>query len=287
MEFMHQMTKEDDSVNKMAQIKRMDDIYGNAAFTIVNAGHQCSLSADSPLSGVRPDTRKVFQFTARADSFSVMANACPRLQEDLDLSKWHSRAWTFREEHMSRALLIFTGSQCFFQAGKRLFCEDMIFEADQEGTALIPLTFSTLQSYHCKVDADFTSEFNLEDYCFIIKSYVKRDLTFDEDAIKAVLGMLRRFSVKLDGRDSRLIFGHPSAAFDYPLCWTSDCFYPNTRRSSFPSWSWVARKQHVGFDLGHRCNKQYTLASRGPLATSLYTDALGDGRFTLNNLLDE
>jgi hypothetical protein len=45
----------------MAHIKRMDDIYGHAAFTIVNAGHQHRLIADSPLSGVRPDMLLVEQ----------------------------------------------------------------------------------------------------------------------------------------------------------------------------------------------------------------------------------
>jgi hypothetical protein len=271
----------------MAQIERMDDIYGHAVFTVVNADHQYRLNADSALPGVRPNTRKVYQFIAATDSFSVMANSCPRLQEDLDLSKWRSRAWTFQEEFLSRALLIFTSSQGFLQAGERLFCEDMIFEADQRGTALIPLTYNTAQSYHCKADADATGEFDLEDFCFIIESYVKRDITFDGDAIRAVLGMLRRFSVKLDGRDSGLIFGHPRATFDYSLCWASIRFYPNTRRSGFPSWSWASRKQHVEFDLGHRYNKQNHLTFCGPLATSLYTDALSDGRFTLNKLLIE
>jgi hypothetical protein len=277
--------QQDDSVHKTAQIERMDVIYGHAVFTIVNAGHQDRLNANSPLSGVRSNTRTVHQFIARADSFSILANRCPCLQEDLDLSKWRSRAWTFQEEHLSRALLIFTGSQCFLQAGRRLFCEDMVFETDQAGTALIPLTYSSTQSYHCKADADAAGEYDLEDYCFIIESYVKRDLTFDEDAIRAVLGMIRRFSVKLDGRESRLIFGHPSAAFDYSLCWTSTRFFPNTRRSGFPSWSWASWKQHVEFDLGHQHDRRKNLTFRGRLATSLYTDALSDGRFTVNKLL--
>jgi hypothetical protein len=233
--------QQDDSVHKVAQMAQMGEIYGHAVFTIVNAGHQYDLNSDNPLSSIRPNTRDVFQASACADSFSVMVNSCPRIQEDLDLSRWRSRAWTFQEELLSRALLIFTSNQCFLQAGKRLFCEDMIFETDQARTALIPLTYNTTESYHCKADADATGEFDLEDYCFIIESYVERDLTLDKDAIKAVLGMLRRFSVKLDNRDSRLIVGHPSAAFDYSLCWTSDRFFPNTRRSDFPSWSWASR----------------------------------------------
>jgi len=279
--------QQDDMVHKIAQIERMDDIYGHAIFTIVNAGHGYRLNADSPLSGVRPNTRKVFQFSARADSFSVMGNSCPRLQVDLEQSMWRQRAWTFQEELLSRALLIFTSSQCFLQAGKRLFCEDMIFESEQEDIALLPLTYNTTQSYHCKADADATGEFDLEDYCFIIESYVKRDLTLDEDAIRAVQGMLRRFSANLDGRNGRLIFGHPSAAFDYTLCWTAEGIYPNTRRSGFPSWSWASRKQHVEFDLGHRHHKQHNLTARGTLSTSLYTDALSDCHFTLNKRLEE
>jgi hypothetical protein len=272
---------------KLAQIERMDEVYGSALFIIVNAGRGKQLNANSPLAGVRPGTRSFNQISVRANDFSVLLNTCPRFQDDLELSKWRSRAWTFQEEFLSRALLIFTGSQCFLQAGKRLFCEDTIFETDQPGTALIPLTYNTTQSYHCKADADATGNFDLEDYCFIIESYVKRDITLDKDAIKAILGMLRRFSLKFDGRDSRLIFGHPAAAFDYSLCWTSDCFFTNSRRNWFPSWSWASRKQHVEFDLGHRYNKQNFLTGRGSLATSLYTDALCDGRFTLNQLLVE
>lgn len=279
--------QQDDNALKMAQIERMDEVYGNALFTIVNAGLGERLNSNSPLTGVRPGTRSVKQFSVGTEKFSVMLNTCPRLQDDLDLSKWRSRAWTFQEEHLSRALLIFTGNQCFLQAGHRLFCEDTIFESNQAGIDLFPLTYNTTQSYHCKSDADATGEFDLEDYCFIIESYVKRDISFDEDAVKAVLGMLRRFSVKFDGRESRLIFGHPAAAFDYSLCWTSDAYFSHSRRNCFPSWSWASRKQHVDFDLGHRYNKQHFLTSRGPLATSLYTDALSEGRFTLNKLLIE
>ena len=210
-------------MHKIGQIMNMDQIYGRAIFTIVNAGHRNHvnskrLNADSPLAGVRPNTREVFQFIAATDSFNVLMNSCPRLQVDLDLSEWRRRAWTFQEEHLSRALLIFTSSQCFLQAGKRLLCEDMIFETGKENTALIPLTYNTTESYHCRADVDAIGEFDLEDYCFVIESYVKRDLTFVEDSIKAVSGMLRHFSTKLDRRDSRLICGHPSVALDYPLC---------------------------------------------------------------------
>ena len=284
--------QQDDPAYKIDQIMNIDQIYGQAKSTIVNAGHPSPfyskrMNADSPLSGVRPNTRQVFQCTAETDSFFLLMNSCLRLQDDLDLSEWRKRAWTFQEDCLSRALLIFTNSQCFLQYGKRLFCEDMILETDKIEDTLIPLTYNTTRLYHCKADADDIGELDLEDYCLIIESYIERNLTFEEDAIKAVSGMLRRFSDKLDRRNSRLICGHPSAAFDYSLCWTTNLLYTNSRRDNFPSWSWASHKHHIDFDLGHQYSKQRTLTLRGPMAISLYTDALSDGHFTLNELLLE
>ncbi|KAL1633898.1 hypothetical protein SLS58_010888 [Diplodia intermedia] len=111
---------------KMDQIRRMDSIYKNAAFTIVAA---VGADADYGLPGVetRFGTRfRVPRLHCRIGNMLVCCRSAFRKSADMGMdryrypqnellreSKWNTRGWTYQEGLLARRCLVFTDEQSY------------------------------------------------------------------------------------------------------------------------------------------------------------------------------
>ncbi|OCL11405.1 hypothetical protein AOQ84DRAFT_264369, partial [Glonium stellatum] len=75
----------------------------------------------------------------------------------------------------------------------------------------------------------------LQQYGDLVGSYSERNLTFPSDGLHAFAGVLSALSEHLG--KSKMFYGVPAAAFDWGLLWQG--IDELTRRSCFPSWTWV------------------------------------------------
>lgn len=243
------------------QISSMDSVYGSALLTIV-AGE--GTSANSGLSGVRrkhfiPSTRNsaprsVSQEVVKfQDDISIIAPQ--ERSQDIDASPWNTRAWTFQERLLSRRLLIFANDTVTWHCLSTIAREDMPVEDSQYPAK--PLQWLSLKSQHFGVGIDphwkdgsfvttrhgFTHvvrSATFVEYAKVVTQYSRRSMTYEQDAVRALAGLLRIFSMCFQ---SECIYGLPSSLFDIALLWQP--MEPLEKRDAalgFPSWSWAAWK---------------------------------------------
>ncbi|KAF3039491.1 hypothetical protein E8E12_002208 [Didymella heteroderae] len=98
------------AAEKHHQIMRMGDIYSAAHFTIVAAAGS---NPDYGLPGVLPDNRKGPRFQIK-DSVCFYEVPQTSALEDVAMSTWASRGWTYQESFLSRRRLVFTDRQVIY-----------------------------------------------------------------------------------------------------------------------------------------------------------------------------
>jgi hypothetical protein len=85
----------------------MGQVYELAALTIVNASSAKYLSGNSPLPGLRPNSREIFQHVENVGRYSLILLTRPTLPSVLRNSRWRYRPWAFQEECFFESLLNF------------------------------------------------------------------------------------------------------------------------------------------------------------------------------------
>lgn len=244
---------QDDDEDRHGQILRMDAIYRNASLSIAAAsgGH-----ADYGLPGLSVP-RKFRQKQAKVQGLEL-AVPLPRFDE-LNAGgqlKWNTRAWTFQEKVLSRRLLIFTDHQIYFRCSNGVWSEDTASETTRlvrpDGTKFFrwgddrqPHDYSALGAYSLVDFLNFGSRrltgvdtrASFANYAAVVKEYTQRTLTFHQDALPAIEGVLR----DLDSRPSAYVAGLPRWYFPEAVLWHpklgSTCVeVPGT---GAPTWSWA------------------------------------------------
>lgn len=71
-----------------------------------------------------------------------------------------------------------------------------------------------------------------------LRSYMRRELTYQSDVINDFAGILKVFSPQLGTH----VCGFPRYLFHTVMCWKTDGHFPSCRRTEFPSWSWAGWK---------------------------------------------
>jgi hypothetical protein len=237
----------------------MDVIYANAVVTIIAGQAEVH---ENGIPGVLDTPRKKQpSYTAKG---LVISSTLPDSQFSVGKSKWATRGWTYQEGILSKRRLIFTDEQLFFECNGMHCCESMEWPLDlmhdkETGTfkKLIiqgPLGSKTPGSDPYEI-MKYISEFN------------RRELTFVEDKINAMRGILHGFqespmpvyqfmgvpmmpsvcrgrSGSFDGDYFDL--PHPRSlaeGFLIGLTWGHDTGLSHTktgrRITHFPSWSWA------------------------------------------------
>lgn len=225
---------------KHDQINRMDQIYRNAEVTIIAAAGE---GPEHGLPGMG-STPRMAQPWARIGKHTLISTMM-RPSQLVKNSRWSSRAWTYQEGMCSRRRLIFTDEQVFFEC-QGMSCRenmDYIWTADQ---------YCIIQDYW---DTKQRRIFP-EAIWYHIRAYSTRQLSYDSDAMNALLGMFRRYQAAMNpafhvwgvpiippgeghGGEERT---HKTLEESFLAGLTWSLAEAGKRRAAFPSWSWVGWK---------------------------------------------
>lgn len=209
----------------------MGAIYASAHFTIIAA------AGDDPLYGLPGVSRPVIQ-GLRFDSQDLKRT----LIHD---SRWASRAWTFQESFLSQRRLLFTEAGLVFlcntEVKSAIFNNFKWFFTRNTQTALKDFAFQD-------------SDYSLEGMFDILRHYSSRNLSFQSDALDAVVGVLNAFSIKNESLFH--MWGVPCQISGQNAVIALSWSYENSadiktevRRSEFPSWSPLGwRTKGIRFD---------------------------------------
>lgn len=153
----------------------------------------------------------------------------------LTTSKWHTRAWCYQEEKLSRRLLIFTPSQVFFTCQSASFCESIDYSGHKKEN----------------VDPFFTQrdsqEWSWPSYTTKLHEYTARSLSYEDDVLNAFAGVLtgmQRTSLR------KIVAGIPEDDIVRGTLWQPGKPMKRRphRRFPFPSFSWIGWVGPAGFE---------------------------------------
>jgi hypothetical protein len=218
------ISQADHSGEKSAQIAQMDLVYIGAVATIIAAEGQ---SPNDGLHGVSiPQTPVEKTFIIGRTKHFLFNNLISARRSDLSKRKYGTRAWTYQECVLSRRRIV------FFDGHVHLECHTG--PADSSCRALkAPIIFDRLETLP-------QSEESVSDSLWRhVVAYANRTLSFPEDVLKAITGILEYYSRISPGFYT--ISGLPieeaqAESFLEGLVWVGgNC----RRREGFPSWSWL------------------------------------------------
>lgn len=193
---------QDNPMIKHDQIRSMGKIYSSSVLTIIAAA---GLDAEYGLPGVSSRAR-IQQFVATCDDGRTKLTAVHFAKDEITHSKWHSRGWTFQEAVMAKRRLAFTDRKVFFQ------CQETYTSDDWN---LPPNTFGVPDQVYAREGSTHFLERgqSYEHAWHDIQAYLKRDLTYDSDALNAIAGVLSSFPAG----QVRFLSGLPiSSTSNYP-----------------------------------------------------------------------
>ncbi|KAF2267456.1 HET-domain-containing protein [Lojkania enalia] len=248
-------------IDRHDQILRMDAVYSSAILTIA-AGS--GAHANTGLPGIST-LRRFAQYRAQIDGI-ILAIPFPSLTtlEQGSNLIWNTRGWTLQEKVMSRRLLMFTDYQVYFRCSNMVWSEDVVLEktrmsqnmqkkpqplrwaADRTLTRKPPTMMQRLSYYFIRLfDSPPATESiptQLLNYTSIVREYTQRTLSNPDDAVNAVLGILR--TLKNTGP---FYHGLPREFFDEALLWhILDCSSTCKALNILPSWTWAAWSTRKG-----------------------------------------
>ncbi|KAF3031836.1 hypothetical protein E8E12_001014 [Didymella heteroderae] len=259
---------------KKTQLSNMDLIYSQAEVTIVVA---CGSDANCGLAGV-----------GRARTSLPNYLAVNRDVETISASSWSTRGWTFQEARLSRRLLCFTENQCYWECRRMPYSEQMNLGAGvwkepeakgrQFGFSLLDRTLPFGPRSHVSVQSESlisNPTTYLNAVCDLLAEYSWREISFDEDAVYAIMGVLKAVANQHISPKSKtyrtsailglpLVLGNdsPTKASKRSLARALSWFHPSpgfcddddddyytypARRQTFPSWIRAGWKGKIQF----------------------------------------
>ncbi|KAF7536328.1 hypothetical protein G7054_g4627 [Neopestalotiopsis clavispora] len=221
--------------HKQLMINQMDRVYSKACATIIAS--TCDSAQDhlpgvhSPPQGEQVEFGKV-TFVKLGD-----------IPDEVLRSKWASRGWTYQEAYLSQRRLIFTQGGVIFLCNQECLRET---QRDYYGSFLdereSPHDFSWMLPGGNNALARLQSQ---------ITQYSQRNLTFEEDLLRAFQGVMRHYETSGTAELISHLWGLPisynasanhvprdNARITICLAW-SHKQPTKERRKNFPSWSWT------------------------------------------------
>jgi Heterokaryon incompatibility protein (HET) len=233
--------KQDEKTDVSAQLANMDIIYSAAFITVVSGtGHD----SWAGLPGVLPTSRNITQYTESVRGLKLVSTQMPFVPA-MNQSGWNGRAWTFQERIISKRLLIFTKYQAFFHCNEELWWEDTILESKRAVDVKWRHMQDASQQHHYRTN----NTDGYTQYMRLIEGYSSRALTHEEDALKALTGVLASLT---SSHGIPFYEGIPESYLDAALLFHTYIHDPSWRRKAFPSWSWAGwrrRSEYQGSDI--------------------------------------
>ncbi|KPM35716.1 hypothetical protein AK830_g10867 [Neonectria ditissima] len=217
------------------QLHLMGAIYSNATVTII-ASDGDAQSGLPGLRGVSPPRaldQRIIPFgeeklIVRNTGYFSMGSGTP----------YYQRGWTYQEYAMSPRKILMNRKELHWECQCSVWHEELTLD-------------STIDTYINPRLAVIASGFpDMESFSHTVHSYNERELTFPEDALPGILGLLGVFSRSFTGG---FLYGLPEMQFDRCLGWKPYWGFTNLERrvksdrppesrltpSDLPSWSWI------------------------------------------------
>lgn len=239
-------------------ISQMDQIYANAAITIIAAADG---DTDMGLCGVSMPR----QPQQRIDIQDVSLLELPLGHEDLTSSKWATRGWTYQEGYFSTRRLIFTNTQILF------LCNGMYAAESLQRLLNAPCSTDETERFKHLIpqlkisESRFSDSYSVKHLRTHAEEYSKRELTRSDDSLNAFLGVLSYYAEGTAAFTSpvlRLPWGlvadKHAEKDNFSLHFFWNHAKPATRRGDFPSWSWTGWGGHMEF-----CGPEIKLRPKG------------------------
>lgn len=236
----------DDKDHLAHQLQHMGEIYASAKLTIIAADGD-GMTGLPGLQGCSPprELPNIFSWTKGRE---IWVRNLPDLGggKHITSSEYFQRGWTFQEYTLSRRRLIFGNQQIHWACGCGTWHEDL---PDTQARPEATQSSSSLRRW---------PNFGLLDR--LLRAYNAMNMTYPEDALPGIAGLLELFSFSFDGG---FLFGLPVMCFEAALLWNCQFFYKSfndfemegvERRSrssrahsllpdaELPSWSWIGWK---------------------------------------------
>lgn len=225
----------------LAQLNLMSAIYANAIVTIVASDGDARTGIPG-IPDISPARKLVQTFLPFGHETIVVRNShLFDLEGNRDNSdaSYFGRAWTYQEHTMSSRKLHFSKQEMHWQCRSAIWQEESIFGAEYDYYVTSGLIYAA------------TGYPNLTSLAHIISQYNTRALSYDEDALNAIAGLLAVFSRTYCGG---FLYGLPEMLFDRCLGWVPLWDFTNlTKRvvskrpadkqlteTALPSWSWIS-----------------------------------------------
>ncbi|KAF5722632.1 ankyrin repeat-containing protein [Fusarium mundagurra] len=244
---------------KQEQLQSMDSVYANAEVTLVATAAQASSSG---LPGVSDRLPRVPQHSARIKGH-VLTVVPPEPNRQIESSTWMTRGWTYQEGLLSRRRIFFSETEMSFECGNMVAREAIRIPPRVERLMSDLQSRLMMSSWIYGESGIISSDEGGTDLFERLAEYTKRKLSYQSDALNAMLGILQVYAthkpnpiyhvcgVPIIVYDSENQLGRLSASSDdgtddarvalagfvSGLCWTLQV--PGMRRLGFPSWSWT------------------------------------------------
>jgi hypothetical protein len=225
----------DDLAATAEQLELMGAIYANASITIVAADEdsQAGLLGLRDISAPRNLEQHVIPFgdetiiVLNADMFSMIHG-----------TPYYERGWTYQEHIMAKRRILFNSKALHWE------CQCNQWHEDTTLGAAVP---NYIEPRLREILAGFPTIGSLSN---MLTNYNTRGLTYDEDALLGISGLLSVLSRSFTGG---FLYGIPEMFFDRAIGWTPYWTHTNLRRRTasdrnsghqlsvpaLPSWSWI------------------------------------------------
>ncbi|KIW20243.1 hypothetical protein PV08_00818 [Exophiala spinifera] len=224
---------QDDPGDLLRGIANMELVYESSYVTLIAADTE---SANTGIPGVGVLARSVRQDVQRLKpGLDIMR--VHSVDRHLRRSRWNTRGWTLQEYYLSRRTITFVNNQAYFRCRQRTWYEELWTDLEPgrpRGQDLDVLTFA-------RDNMDLGTR-DVATYSFlfqVLEIYRGRDLTDENDALRAMAGILGRVAARAN---TDIVQGMPARIFPLALLFLHTGERAPTRRERFPSWSWAGWK---------------------------------------------
>ncbi|KAK3318737.1 heterokaryon incompatibility protein-domain-containing protein [Apodospora peruviana] len=243
---------------KAAEIDAMGHIYRSSYVTLVAGRTARELIPTSTV--VYGDKQRVEKI---GDQFYI--NQLDLLYNQIWLSAWIKRSWTFQEGHLASRVAFFGESDVSFMCGGGHWRESLHSGVHGHDVNIPDVNLAS-SGFHVLGGHKWlrTAKWHFRDYERIVLNYSRRRLTYESDKLAALTGCLKLIGEK---KDLMFLNGLPSVDFHYALLWHGE---DGPRREGFPSWSWAGWVTSM--------NVTYLVRPEDEISAKLEPDPKADGK---------
>lgn len=237
------------------ELQMMGAIYASAKITLV-ATDGDALDGIHGLENISQSRRSPQHIFPWMGGDRIIIRQQPVLQHGPGCSPYFDRGWTFQELLFSKRRLIFANNQAHWKCACASWHEDQIETENDVTTStrdVLPVIKDTISGEELASHQSYfrLGEINLKKLGMVLSEYNNRQLTFPEDALPGVTGLLTLLSRSFE---KGFLCGLPEMCFDAALMWDTFSIQRVQRRkysgrkksvlpgSQLPSWSWVGWK---------------------------------------------